>query len=174
MTKQKQFRVTVNNGQFDFIFDDPARSDDQAGGSQIQKLDSVVIGKNSFQILDDHQSYKAEVIEMDLSNKQIVIKVNGTLHTVVLADQYDLLVEKMGLSADYLTKVSNIKAPMPGLVLSVAVEVGQEVQEGDQLLILEAMKMENVLKSSGEGIVKEILINEGQAVDKGQLLIELE
>ena len=71
-------------------------------------------------------------------------------------------------------KVTDVKAPMPGLVLGVSVEIGQEVQKGDGLLILEAMKMENVIKSVGEGIVKAIHIEQGKAVEKGQLLIEME
>ena len=52
--------------------------------------------------------------------------------------------------------------------------MGQEVEKGDALLILEAMKMENVIKSVGEGIVKAIHIDQGKAVEKGQLLIEME
>jgi biotin carboxyl carrier protein len=53
-------------------------------------------------------------------------------------------------------------------------EVGQTVEKGTPLLILEAMKMENVIKALGEGIVKAIKVEKGQAVDKGQLLIEME
>ena len=63
---------------------------------------------------------------------------------------------------------------MPGLVLSILVEPGQAVQKGDVLLILEAMKMENVLKAAGDGTVKNIAVAKGAAVDKGQLLLEME
>ena len=63
---------------------------------------------------------------------------------------------------------------MPGLVLEVAAEIGQEVKKGDPLLILEAMKMENVIKSMGEGKVKAIHIKQGEALEKGQLMIEME
>ena len=71
-------------------------------------------------------------------------------------------------------QVNAIKAPMPGLILSIHVEVGQEVQENDSLLILEAMKMENNFNSPRAGKIKSILVEKGQAVDKGQLLIEFE
>ena len=63
---------------------------------------------------------------------------------------------------------------MPGLVLDVLVTPGQKVEKGDALLILEAMKMENVIKASGEGVVKSIQVTKGAAVDKGQLLVEME
>ena len=62
---------------------------------------------------------------------------------------------------------------MPGLVLQILVEAGQTVQKGEPLLILEAMKMENVLKASGEGQVKSVNVQKGMAVDKGHLLLEM-
>jgi biotin carboxyl carrier protein len=73
-----------------------------------------------------------------------------------------------------LTKQINaIKAPMPGLILEISV-VGQTVKENDSLLILEAMKMENSFLSPRDGIIKSISVILGDAVDKGQLLIEFE
>ena len=70
--------------------------------------------------------------------------------------------------------VKDIKAPMPGLVLQISVGPGDTVEKGDPLLILEAMKMENVLKAPGSGTVKKVSVNQGQAVEKNQLLIEME
>jgi biotin carboxyl carrier protein len=63
---------------------------------------------------------------------------------------------------------------MPGLVLNILVSPGQAVQKGDPLIILEAMKMENVIKAAGEGHIKAINVLKGAAVEKGQLLLELE
>ena len=63
---------------------------------------------------------------------------------------------------------------MPGRVLSFAVAVGDEVNEGTPLLTLEAMKMENVIKAEGEGIVKKLAVESDSVVDKGALLIEFE
>ena len=59
-------------------------------------------------------------------------------------------------------------------MLGIEVEAGQRVEKGQGLLILEAMKMENVIKSVGEGIVKSVCVEQGMAVEKGQLLIEME
>ncbi|MCL4155747.1 UNVERIFIED_CONTAM: hypothetical protein GTU68_052685 [Idotea baltica] len=61
---------------------------------------------------------------------------------------------------------------MPGLVLNIRVSPGDEVAEGDTLLVLEAMKMENVIKAVGNGTVKEIKVGHGDKVDKGQILIQ--
>ena len=63
------------------------------------------------------------------------------------------------------------KAPMPGLVVKVQVEVGQEVAAGQPVLVLEAMKMENELKAAGPGVVEQIHIKPGQAVEKGAVLV---
>jgi biotin carboxyl carrier protein len=63
---------------------------------------------------------------------------------------------------------------MPGMILKVLVEPGQLINKGDGLLILEAMKMENVLKASGTATVKSIKVDERTAVEKGAVLIELE
>jgi biotin carboxyl carrier protein len=62
---------------------------------------------------------------------------------------------------------------MPGLVLKILAEPGQAVNKGDSLIILEAMKMENVIKATGPGTVKAICVNEKDTVDKNQLLIEM-
>jgi biotin carboxyl carrier protein len=70
--------------------------------------------------------------------------------------------------------MNNVKAPMPGLVVNILVEIGQEIKKGDSLVILEAMKMENVLKATGDAKVKSILISKGGAVTKGQIMIEFE
>jgi biotin carboxyl carrier protein len=67
-----------------------------------------------------------------------------------------------------------IRAPMPGLVLSVAVKAGDTVKRGMTLAIIEAMKMENMIKSSTDGVVTEIFVSAGRAVDKNEKLLELE
>jgi biotin carboxyl carrier protein len=63
---------------------------------------------------------------------------------------------------------------MPGLIRTIVVAEGQEVKKGDVILILEAMKMENALKSPADLVVKSIKVQQGQAVEKNQLLIEFE
>ena len=67
-----------------------------------------------------------------------------------------------------------LKAPMPGLIVRIHVAVGDEVQAGQGLVVMEAMKMENELRAQTAGKVKNILVKPGTAVEKGTLLIELE
>jgi acetyl-CoA carboxylase biotin carboxyl carrier protein len=67
-----------------------------------------------------------------------------------------------------------VLAPMPGKILDVLVNVGDKVAEDDELLILEAMKMENPIFSTADGVVKEIKVNKGDTVDSDQVLVILE
>lgn len=131
-------------------------------------------GNDVFHIIKDHKTYKAVLVAKDETAKKMTIAVNGNEYEIALKDKMDLLLEKMGMSNMAISKMKDIKAPMPGLVLSISAQVGDEIQKGDALLILEAMKMENVLKSAGEGTIKAIKVKAGEAVEKNQILIELE
>jgi biotin carboxyl carrier protein len=150
------------------------KSEFHLNASQADELDAVEISGNQFHVLKNGKTYVAELLDLDFSEKSVLVKINGNKYQVNISDQFDQLVHKMGLSASVIHKISQVRAPMPGLVLSLAVVPGQEVVQGDTLLILEAMKMENVIKSPGEGRVKKICVEKGKAVDKGEVLIEME
>ena len=72
------------------------------------------------------------------------------------------------------SKAGIMKAPMPGLVVKILVKEGMQVLMDDKLVVIEAMKMENTLKSPASGIVKSIKVTEGQAVEKGTVLMDIE
>jgi biotin carboxyl carrier protein len=134
--------------------------------------DKVKIADGYFHIIHQNKSYRAEVVTADKGTKSFTFKINGKNYTVALKDKFDLLLEKMGMNAATAGKINHIKAPMPGLIIDLKVKVGDVVKPGDQLLILEAMKMENILKSQGEGTVKTVKVKKGDTVEKGQVLIE--
>lgn len=131
-------------------------------------------GPNTWNVLFRNKKYQFQLLAHDVQKKQMQLKVNGRIHQVTLEDSYDLLVKKMGFSNVAVHKVNEIKAPMPGLVVKILVEIGDEVEAGTPLLVLEAMKMENILKSTGPGKVKSILVQPSDAVQKSQILIQLE
>jgi hypothetical protein len=162
MTTQP-FRLLVN-GQYAF----------DAMPENAQQIDFVQEGAQTMHVLMSGQSYHAEFVSANDLTKTYVFKIAGNKYEVKIEDHYDRLVQSLGLTVHSSAKMNTVKAPMPGMVLEVMVTEGQEVQKGDPLLILEAMKMENVLKAVGEGRVKAIKVHKGTAVDKNQLLIEME
>jgi len=135
-------------------------------------LDVKKLSDRSFHILRNNKGYSVEVVTIDKTEKQVTLKINGSLYTYTIKDEMDLLLKKMGLSNISKPKVSEIKAPMPGLVLEVVAKVGDLVKKGDALVILEAMKMENVIKSPIDGEIKAIKVKNGQPVEKNEILIQ--
>ncbi len=142
--------------------------------SDLKNLDAVSVEKAKFHVLKDNKPFKAEIVAADFISKKYTIKVNNNTYEVAISDALDQLIKSMGIERGRTKVVNAIKAPMPGLILEISVEVGQTVKENDPLLILEAMKMENSFLSPRDGIIKSIAVEIGNAVDKGQLLIEFE
>lgn len=136
--------------------------------------DLIAINERTFHILHNNQSYEATILEADIPTKTIQVQIGQNTYTVALKDKFDLLAAQLGFSNLSSQKLNHIKAPMPGLVLDVMVQVGDEVQKGDSILILEAMKMENVIKAEGNAVVKSVGIAKGDAVEKNQVMIEFE
>ena len=142
--------------------------------ADLQGLDKIQTADQEYHLLKDNQSYRVKVIQVNFEEKLFELEVNDRSYTVTIADEFDQLVKKLGLSKVATQQINTITAPMPGLVLEVNVMAGQQVNPGDGLLILEAMKMENVIKSAGEGVIKAVHVAKGEAVEKGALLVELE
>ena len=132
------------------------------------------LGDGRFHVLLNDKSYSAQLVSVNHEEKKVIVRVNGNDYSLDIQDRYDLLLKELGIQHMQNQKVNDIKAPMPGLIVSFQVNPGDTLAKGDAVLILEAMKMENVLKSPGDGIVKEILVAQGEAVEKGQVLIRLE
>ena len=136
--------------------------------------DLIEVEKGRFNILYQNQSISAVVLLADYENKSFSIRVNNNVYNIAAKDRFDLLAEQLGFSSKQTKKSNLIKAPMPGMVLSILVTEGQAIQKGESVIILEAMKMENVLKAAEDGVIKSIKVQQGNPVEKNQALIELE
>lgn len=102
---------------------------------------------------------------------QWTIHAAGEAHHLEVLDERTAHIRSLVGSGVAAHGPAQVKAPMPGLVVRILVQPGQAVSEGEGLVVLEAMKMENELKSAGSGTVDRILVSAGQAVEKGALLI---
>lgn len=165
------YKVSVNdNAPISIQFNDGAAFLNDKNAN----IDMQHIGHHQFSILQNNQSYNAEIISVNAEEKTLSIRVNNNIYNVNVKDRFDILLQQMGMGDTASKKANDLKAPMPGLVLKINVTEGQEIKKGDSLLILEAMKMENILKAAGDGIVKAIKVNVKDAVEKGQLLIQIQ
>lgn len=156
----------------DRVFTVKSKDNSTLVDDQLFDLDIVKIKKNYFHIIKNNRSFTAEVIHVDKGKKEVMLKINGHTFDLKVKDRFDLLLEKLGMSQNSSGQVREIRAPMPGLILDVHIQEGEEVKEGQVIMILEAMKMENIIKSPGEGIVKKINVQTGESVDKNSLLVQ--
>ena len=132
---------------------------------------------------DDHQfftlTYKGqkffgELLEDNSEDNSLKIKINQRVFEVKKKGELDDLISALGLDIPKVRKLKELQSPMPGRIVQVSVTVGQELNIGDEILSLEAMKMENILKAEGVGKVKAIFAEANQVVEKGFVLIEFE
>ena len=130
--------------------------------NDLQKIDLTNRGDLKH-LLHNDKSYQVEVLE--IKGKLLRLKINNSTFDIKIADHVDQMVEKMGLNTVKEVVLKDIKAPMPGMILDIMVEAGQQITKGDPILILEAMKMENIIKAEGSGIVKNILLDKGTTVE---------
>jgi len=161
-------KITVNSNN---VYEVDFKKDKPLINNKVYEWDLVEIKQNIYHIIKDGRSYNAEILKADLVNKEFTILINGNKYQVKAEDEFDLLLEKMGMNKTVKNLSTQLKAPMPGLIIEIKVVEGQEIKKGDTLLILEAMKMENVLKAPSDGIIKTIKAEKGKTVEKDQVLI---
>ncbi len=148
----------------------------------IKKNNSWITEKNSeFQLIPKDSEtvliktpnnvYTFRCLEVNAEEKSVTLLHQAKKYTFKITEPLDELLKSMGLENALTPKISEIKAPMPGLVLDILVQPGDLVKKGDKILILEAMKMENAIKSPVDAVISEIHIQKGTAVDKNQSLV---
>ena len=140
----------------------------------VQGLDASPSAENSFHILHNNRSFRAELLRTDFYGRTYAIRIGGETFEVAIQSDLNALIQKMGYTLGSSRTMNSIKAPMPGIIIDIQVEPGQQVHEGEALVVLEAMKMENAIVSPSDATIKEILVKKGDTVEKNKLLIELE
>ncbi len=115
------------------------------------------------------KSYKITILES--KKDDLLINIDGHELSLTCKDEIALMLDKLGMDVSSTTVVNEIVAPMPGLILDIQVNEGDDLNEGDGVIVLEAMKMENLIKSPVKALVKKVHVTKGQNVEKNQVLI---
>lgn len=163
-----KYLVTTNNQTYTV---DVTGDGDVLLDGQLVSIDFSSMGESGLcSLLVNNESFEA-LVEQRGDCWQVLLL--GTLYDVQVIDER---AERLRSSASTLIADLDeipIRAPMPGLVVAVPVEQGQEVAKGDNLVILESMKMENELKAPREGRVERVNVRAGDGVDRDQVLVVL-
>jgi len=115
-----------------------------------------------------------EITAHKIEKDKYGVLIDGCYFDALVRTRLQENVSELQKSKNISAKKLNIKAPMPGLLLKLKKNIGDQVKTGEPLLILEAMKMENEIKSPASGIVKEIFFKEGQSVEKNSIILTFE
>lgn len=132
------------------------------------------LSQGAYKITKGGKTYILEILSSEIDAKKLTIRYQHTVYDIVFKDDLDLVLDEMGIKMVSENIQTSIKAPMPGKVLEVIAGEGTAVTKGQGILILEAMKMENVLKAESDCTIKSVLVAKGENVDKNQVLIELD
>ncbi len=164
------FVLSVNSSKFDVKIIDENElnfSDEKINYELIQ------VGSYSYLLKVNNEIF--ELTSEKINSDQFKVLVDGyyfdiTVRTALQEKAFKLLEN----SSAHFSHHTDVKAPMPGLILKIRKSVGEKVEQGESVVILEAMKMENDLKAPASGLIENIFVTEGSAVEKGTILLSID
>ena len=162
------YLVTIQGTTYTVSLDD--REDQVAlrvDGRQLEIDMASIQGDHSYSLLIDGRSYTAVTATQ---GEQREVTVNGVSSAVAVEDE-QLARLRGQVKSRRRAGGEQIKAPMPGRVVSISAAVGDAVESGQGVVVIEAMKMENELRAQSSGQVKEIRVGEGDTVDRNAVLV---
>ncbi len=139
-------------------------------GGKVFQVDAFRHDFGTVSLLVDSASYS---VMLDQGSTEVKVHLRGSTYPIEILDERRL---RMRRAAGKFTVEGRqtVTAPMPGRVVKLLVKMGEEVKEGQGLVVIEAMKMENELKAPRDGVVVELSAIEGQAVESGAKLVTVE
>lgn len=162
------FKIKVND-KFDFEFS-LERNQTLINAEPVEP-DMIQINAKTFHVLHNGRSHRAELIAINKEDKSCSVKVGSNVYSMKMTDQFDELLRQLGMDNLNAVKLAEIKAPMPGMVLRIIASEDDEVEKGGNLFILEAMKMENIIKAPADVKIKAIKVNAGDKIEKNQVMM---
>lgn len=158
--------------KFEILTDDGLNL--EVSQEDIEKLDFVKNQDGTYSLIENNVSFNIEIVRTDYLNKRYLLRVNEKEIGLSLKNELDLQIDRMGFVDKVGIFGGIVYSPMPGLVVKSNVQEGDQVDKGQALVVLEAMKMENIIKSPLKGVIRKIYVSEGNSVSKKQILMEID
>ena len=163
------FVISVNSSKFDVKI-----INENELNFETEKIDYelIQIGSNAYLLKLNNKVFQLTAERIDSNSFNVLVGGNNfdiTVRTALQEKAYKLLEN----ASTKLSHHTDVKAPMPGLILKIRKNVGEKVEQGESVIILEAMKMENDLKAPSSGVIEKVFISEGSAVEKGAALFSI-
>ncbi len=168
-----RYHVVIDGREFDVAVEYRSERYYATSGGKTYEITRDALSDTRSLICIDNQSLDVDVTACG-GNGDRVLFMRGREIPVAIEDYHLAQMRKAaGLSHGHAVE-AHVKAPMPGLVIGIKVSVGDRVGKGAPLVVIEAMKMENIIKAKAEGVVKSIHAAKGSSVEKGDILLEFE
>lgn len=164
-----EFIVTINNRKHEVSISDDGKV---LSGDKYLTTELLFISKNAYTMRIGDNVY--EITSNKLGQDRYGVIIDACYFDTTVRTKLQETANELQKNKSRLFHHSDVKAPMPGLLLKLKVNIGDEIKIGDSILILEAMKMENELRSPASGTVKSIHFNEGQSVEKDSVIMTIE
>ncbi len=142
--------------------------------TDLQSKNIQHINDGKYHLIENKNSITADLESIDLNAGVVSLNINGRIYVYNILSPVQQMIQELGLNKKNTNQDNTVKAPMPGIVLSIEVNINESVAKGQNLLKLEAMKMENIIKSPKSGKISKINIQKLDKVDKNQVLLEIE
>jgi biotin carboxyl carrier protein len=163
------FIVTINNRKYPVNVTEDGRV---CVGEKILKAGISSIANNAYVLRIEDRVY--EITANKLDQERFGIIIDACYFDTNVRTRLQETANELQKNKSKMQHHSDVKAPMPGLLLKLKVKAGDEIKLGESILILEAMKMENELRAPASGIVRKIYFNEGQSVEKDSIILTIE
>ena len=135
----------------------------------IYKCDLEKVEDNFYLLQMNNRAYLANV---NRNKRELIITINHKEYHFEIQDENDLILEKLGINAKPVKHHEQLQAPMPGLIIDILVSKSDIVISGQPLIILKAMKMENIIKSPHDGVISEVFVKKNQKIEKDAVMIQ--
>lgn len=164
-----EYVVTIDSKKFTVKF--LGRNELEINGKKIN-AELAHLGSHAYLLKINSKPFEAALHKKN--SDRIGLLIEGWYYDCTIRSKLQQTASEIIAKSIHSKRAVNLTAPMPGLVLKIKKQIGDAVEVGEPILLLEAMKMENEIRSTSHGVVKEIKVKEGDSIEKGGILLIIE